>query len=156
MRRILTRILPEEFFQDAAHTRAFILAMVYLFLIVTQLFTFEKYAAITLGYGLPGGQIGAGIMAGLIPLLEIAALPGLLSMKLTPMWRTVSQWCAVLVGVLWAVLGIWLSIKYPQWGGESGLLGATFPTASGLWMVLFGALLALAAYLTKNELPKRK
>ncbi len=152
----MTRILPQEFFQDAAHTRGFVLATVYLFLIITQLFTFEKYPPIILGYALPGGMVVAAFIAGVIPLIEIAALPSLLSMKLTPFWRKVSQLCAIKVGVVWAIIGMWLSIRFGQWESESGLLGATLPTTGGLWMVLFGGLLALAAYLTIRELPVRK
>lgn len=154
MKRHLTRSIPVEFFKHPAYFRAFTLGMVYLFLVVAQLFTYEKFPGIVADYQLPGGEVVAVLLAGLIPFMEIAALPFLVSMRVSRRTRRISRIAMLIVPALWLIIGIWLAITASV-TTESGLMGATIPVGSGLWLVAFSALLAWSAYLVNRELPAR-
>ncbi len=155
MKHYIRKTLPNEFFTHPAYLRALTLGGVYCFLAVTQLFTFEKFYSVTLQYMLPGGWIVAAIVAGLLPILEISALPYLLSMKVSGLTRTISRYAVVAVPVVWLVLSLWLAVTADM-GVESGLMGATLMVSSGLWFVAFSLLLLWSAYLVVKELPKRR
>lgn len=64
-------IFPEHLRRDPAYWRRLALGIVVTFLIITQLFTFEKFADITSGWHVAGGDIMAALLAGLLPLLEL-------------------------------------------------------------------------------------
>ena len=155
MKRYIRRSLPQEFFTHPAYLRALVLGFVYLFLIITQLFTYEKFGGIVRAYQLPGGEVVVFLVAGLIPLLEIAALPFLLSMRVSARTRKLSRAAMLIVPVLWFVIGLWL-VFTADMTTESGLFGATIPVGSGLWLIAFSILFAWSAYLVSRELPKRR
>lgn len=158
MKQLVRSVFPAEFFKTPEYWRAFVLGMLYLGFVLTQLFTFEDFSSVTLGYGLPGGMATAVVLAGLIPLTEALSLPFLLSMKLPGWLRRVSRLAVIAVPVLWIALGLWL-LPAAFGVGErvnSGLFGATVPTDAGFWLVAFGSILLWAAILTVRELPVRK
>src|SRR5688500_3072985 len=66
---------------------------------VTQLFTFENFPALITGLWLPGGEVAAKILAAVIVSLEVLALPFLLSMRLSQLFRMVSMVFGWLVAV---------------------------------------------------------
>ena len=155
MKKFLHRIFPAEFFKNPAYVRALVLAGLYLVFCLTQLFTFERFTEVTAGYGLPGGAVTAAVLAGLIPLLEVMALPYLISMKLSSEWRRVSMWATLAVPILWLLIALWLNFAPALGEVNTGIFGATLVTMSGLWFVLFSALLLWSAVLTVRELPSR-
>lgn len=155
MKKYLSRVFPAEFFKNPAYIRALVLAGLYLVFCLTQLFTFERFTEVTAAYSLPGGAVVAAILAGLIPLLEVMALPYLISMKLRPEWRRVSMWATLAVPILWLLIVLWLNFAPTLAEVNTGLFGATLETMSGLWFVLFSALLLWSAALTVRELPVR-
>ena len=155
MKRMIHATLPKEFMAHPAYIRAVMLGIVYLFLAVMQLFSFEKYFTTTSQFLLPGDAITAAFVAGLIPTLEIAALPFLLSMKVSDLTREISKYAAIAAPALWLVIAIWLVITADM-SVDSGLLGATTGVPSGWWLVGFSGLLLAAVILIVRELPKRR
>lgn len=155
MKKHIQRSLPAEFLAQPAYVRGMTLAAVYLFLAMTQLFTYEKFADITTDYRLPGGAVTALVVAVLLPLFEVAALPFLLSMKVSARTRHLSRAAALAAPVLWLVVAVWL-VATSDTTTEAGLMGATIPIGSGLWLVAFSLLLLWSAYLVNKELPKRR
>lgn len=155
MKRHIQQSLPPEFFGEPAYLRALALGFVYLFMAITQLFTYEKFGGIVQGYMLPGGNVAVFVVAGLLPLLETAALPFLLSMKVSKRTRRVSRIALLAAPIVWLAISLWLVITTDSMT-DSGLMGATIPTGSGLWLVAFSLLLAWSAVLVHRELPKRR
>ena len=153
MKRYIQRSLPSEFFANPAYIRALALGFVYLFLAITQLFTYEKFAGITQLYMLPGDGFTTVVLAGLLPSLEVASMPFLLSMKVSNRTYHVSRIATIAAPVLWLLVALWLVLTADM-ETESGLMGATIPVGSGLWLVAFAALLVWSAILVVRELPR--
>lgn len=153
---MLRWLFPPEFLHNPAYFRALGLGFLYVGLLLAQLFTFEKFTDVTYGFGLPGGMVTAGILAVLIPLVELMALPFLISMKLDRRLRAVARACVVAVPVLWLILLLWQLVADSAAKVNSGLFGATLTTSVGSWLVVFAALMLWAAILVVRELPKRR
>lgn len=141
---------------NLAYWRAFVLALVFLIMVICQLFTFESFDDVIFGLGLPGGRTAAVVLSVLVPLLEVAALPYLLSMKLSVRWRNVSRSAGIAAASVWVLIALWLNISGDVMIENSGLLGATLPTAGGLWLLFVAAMLLWAMLLVARELPPRK
>lgn len=142
-------IFPEHLRRDPAYWRRLALGIVVTFLIITQLFTFEKFADITSGWHMAGGGIMAALLAGLLPLLELGSLPFLLSMDMSRGSRCISQACLVAVSAAWFGVALWCFLAVPM--SESGLFGATLPLLNGWWTVAFTGLLGVAVVLVVRE-----
>lgn len=155
MFEIIKSIFPGEFYRNTSYWRAFTVAGVMVALVVMQLFTFEDYPALIANFQLPGGMVVAWILAILIPFLEIASLPYLLSMKISQRLRLISRWAVLVTGAVWTILSVWVVIRMGT-SVESGIFGATLATESGWWMVVFSGLLFWSGWLVSRELPARK
>ena len=142
-------IFPEHVRRDPAYWRRLALGIVVTFLIITQLFTFEKFADITSGWHMAGGNIMAAFLAGLLPLLELGGLPFLLSMDMSRGSRRISQACLLVVSAVWFGVALWCFLAVPM--SESGLFGATLPLLNGWWTVAFTGLLGVAVVLVVRE-----
>ena len=129
--------------------------MVMLALAVTQLFTFEELPGIFAAMRLPGLPVIAWVLAIGIPLLEIASLPYLLSMRVSKRARRISMVSGAAAGVVWLYVTAWTSMTMGM-SVESGIFGGTLATNSGWWSVLFAVLLLWSYWLTVRELPKRR
>jgi len=155
MFEIIKSIFPKEFYRNTAYWRAFTVAGVMIALVVIQLFTFENYPGLIGNFQLPGGIVVAWILAILIPFLEIASLPYLLSMKIPVRIRLASRWAVLATGAAWILISLWVVIRMGT-SVESGIFGATLATESGWWMVVFSGLLFWSGWLVRRELPARK
>lgn len=156
MKHRLQWLFPREFLQNPAYFRALGLAFLYVGLLLAQLFTFEKFADVTYGFGLPGGMVTAGTLAVFIPLIELMALPFLISMKLDRRLRTLARACVVAVPGIWLILLVWQVAADSASKVNAGLFGATLTTPVGSWLIIFAALMLWAAILVVRELPKRR
>jgi len=125
---------------------------------VTQLFTFEDFPAVVSGLWLPGGDGTAKILVAVLVAGEVLALPFLLSLKTSRLFRVVSMLLGWGVAIAWTVLTVWenLTIGFIS---SSGILGATVPLPVGWWGVFFslalGVLVAWASW-GMWPLPKKK
>lgn len=104
--------------------QAIALAAIYIVMIVAQLFHFEKVPAIYSAYGLPGE-----IIASLVVVIQVAALPFLLMLRTSPLMRRVSAIAALLAPTWWWLWGIWLTFNS---GYQTGLLGSIIEAPVGL------------------------
>lgn len=155
MKEYLKAVFPADFKHNPAFWRAFVLGLAMLVLAVTQLFQFEDFPKVIQDMQLPGGAVVAWVLAVVFPLLEIASLPYLFSMKLPVKARNASKWAGVAVAVLWLIVTTWTSVTMGI-TVQSGIFGATIVTPSGWWSVLFAVLLLWSMWLTIRELPKRR
>jgi len=106
------------------------------FVIITlaQLFAFEKFGT-TINELVPSFSMrGSEIVAAIIVVLEVAALPSLLIVALSPLARALSRLAGPLVLIAWYVLvycGI-LTARMPN----SGLLGSDIHLPASFWVLL--------------------
>ncbi|HEY5695794.1 MAG TPA: hypothetical protein VIQ80_03090 [Candidatus Saccharimonadales bacterium] len=121
----------------------------FILIAVAQLFTFEKYPAVIADMWLWGGAEFALVWAAVIVTLEVAAVPFLLSMRLSPAMRVVSMAAGWLVTFLWVGILFWQNSERAVIA-NNGLLGATLKVPTGWWSVLLwfalGILLAWVAW----------
>lgn len=155
MKDFVLAIFPKEFATNRAHWRAFTLGLVMVALALLQLFQFEDFPLVFEVMRVPGGAIAAGVLAAVFPLLEVASLPFLFSLRVPAWLRKVSMVAGVSVGALWLLITLWATITQGS-GIVSGIFGATLAVSSGWWGVVFAALLLWSAILTAKELPVRR
>jgi hypothetical protein len=116
---------------------------------IAQLFHFEKFIPLIEGFDLPGGELTAHLFAASIVTLEVASLPFLLRMYLSPAMRFVSMISGWIVVIFWLFVQIYLNLQHSSIE-NSGLLGVAVPIETGWWVVFmlagFGILLAWASW----------
>lgn len=156
MKQFIRSIFPKEFFTDPAYFRALVLVVLYLGVAIAQLFTYEKFAGVIQGFGLPGSAVTANVLAVALPLTAYAALPFLLSMRTGARLRAVSRTAVVMVPILWLIIALWLNFASNASKLNAGIFGATIPTSAGLWTIAFTLLWVWAAVIVIRELPVRK
>ena len=155
MRRIFSWIFPSEFFEMLQYFRAFALGMVYLVVLLLQLFTYEKFPDIVFGFGIPGGEVMSHILAIILPLAGLMALPYLMSMRTNVTIRLVSRYSTIAMPLLWLLVGLWINLSTSASHANTGLFGATVVTPVSWGVVVFSAFLLLTAVLVVRELPVR-
>lgn len=124
-------------------------AVLLVIMAVAQLYTFDTFVELVSEYNLPLGGTLAFIVAPLLVVFEVFALPFLLRMKLSPAFRVVSMACGWLVALLWLFITVWLVTTY-QPVETVGFLGTVGTLAPGWWAVLvsgsFGVLAIWASW----------
>ena len=155
MKQFIRSMFPKEFFTNTAYFRALALAILYVGVAIAQLFTYEKFASVIHGFGLPGGDITVKVLGVVSPLLACAALPFLLSMRLGRRSRALTRAAVVAAPSLWLLMAIWVNFAPNASKLNAGIFGATIPTAVGLWAIAFTLLWVWAATLVVRELPAR-
>lgn len=155
VKKYITHLFPSDFFVTPVYFRAIALALLYLGILLSELFTFEKYSGILSEFGLPGGHVTVVVFTWLMPLVLAGALPFLISMRLSTWLYKISRGLAIAAPVLWLVLGVWMNISNSD-GHNTGLFGATLTTPVGWWIVGFALLWLGVAILCVRELPRRK
>jgi hypothetical protein len=113
-----------------------VLAALLTIMLVGQLFTYEKFAEVIQGFGFFSGSDITSIIAALIVTFELAALPFLLRMRLSPLARIVSMVVGWTVLLFWLGISFWLNITLSL-SPNSGVLGDTIKLPVGWWMVTF-------------------
>lgn len=155
MKEYIMAIFPADFKHNRAFWRAFILGAVMLALVIAQLFQFEEFPELISAMNVPAEPFTPWFLAIVLPLLEIASLPYLISMKMAADLRRMSKWSGFTACIMWVLLTVWTSVNMGM-SVESGLFGGTLATNSGWWSVLFAVLLTWSYWLTMRELPKRR
>lgn len=125
-------------------------------MVIGQLFGFEKFIPLIESYWLPGGHGTATLVACLIVITEIFALPFLLRMPLSPLMRWFSLACGVAAAALWVLLGL-IAVLGTITMTNSGVLGVKVGVPSGGVQLLWAlGMSALAAYSVWGLWPNRK
>lgn len=123
------------------------LAFVFVVMVLSQLFSFERFPD-TIGQYSGWSSSFAHMIATIIVVVEVLAIPYLLGMNLPKLVRVASLVAA------WAVLAIWIVIVTGQelmLGSvvNSGILGSSLLIPSGWWLVCYlAALSVLLLYVT--------
>ena len=122
-----------------------------------QLFAFENFPQVIESYGTPFDNGYASLMAAIIVILEVFAIPSLLWMKMSPLMRVVSATSGWLVLLYWLFVGIWQgSVDYHI--ANAGLFGAEVIVPQGWWLVSYCLiLLILLGYVSwSSRLPQSR
>lgn len=121
-------------------------AAVLIIFALTQLYTFDTFIELIPAFRLPFGDTLVYLIAPLIVVAEVFALPFLLRMRVSPAFRFLSIGFAWLVALLWLFISIWL-MTTPSSVETIGFFGTLVDLIPGWWAVLFsGALVILAAW----------
>jgi hypothetical protein len=129
------------------------LAAVFVMLAVAQLYSYENFPDVLASLWLPGGRPMATVLAALLVVGEVLAVPFLLSMRLSPAMRIMSMVAGWLVIAVWLKITILINITTNA-TTNGGILGATIPVSPGWWTVgLFIALGALIAWVSWGMWP---
>lgn len=116
----------------------YIAAAIVVILAVAQLFTFEDFGEIFAStYGMSGNL--ALVFAALVVSFEVAAIPFLLGMTLSPLARASSMVAGWVVSTGWVVLAIWALVRSQNM--NIGLLGATVEAPASAAGIIFTLLL---------------
>ena len=122
-----------------------VLAALLIIMAVGQLFTYEKFAEVIKGLGFTSNDVTASLVAALIVVFEVAAIPFLLRMRLSPLARFLSMLSGWVVLIFWMSLSLWLNFTLNV-ASNSGVLGDTVKLPVDAWMVtFFAALIVLDA-----------
>lgn len=99
------------------------LAAVITLMVVSQLMTIEKLLPIMDNYQLPGGSSTVKVLVFAMAISGVFALPFLLRMRLSPLFRIVSVTLLNVHSLIWLVLGIWVTLNNPPLSG-TGIFGS--------------------------------
>lgn len=113
-------------------------------MVVGQLYAFEEFVPLLVSFDLGGGQPRATLIASLLVTAEVFALPFLLRMYVSPLFRVMSM------GMGWLAAAIWLFITVSVVSRvnavqDAGFLGGAITVPFGWWSVLFAVVLAFFA-----------
>jgi hypothetical protein len=120
------------------------LAGVFVMMVVAQLFTFEKFPEVISAMWLMPDQSLTSVKAAIIVALEVAAIPFLLAMRLSPLMRIFSMAAGWLVIAAWLIVTLCQNLS-SNVIANSGLLGATVKLPVGWWDVLLCVALGILA-----------
>jgi glucan phosphoethanolaminetransferase (alkaline phosphatase superfamily) len=125
-------------------------AGLFVLMAVSQLYAFEDFVPLITSFGLGGGEARATIIASVLVAAEVLALPYLLRMHLSPLFRIFSMVLGWIVAVLWLFIAVsvYLSVNNVQ---DAGFLGTAITVPFGWWSVLYAlALCILVAWVSRS------
>ena len=134
---------PEPKSQDVKRIAVFY-ALLLLIFALAQLFTFDKLLVLIGEFGLPGGAGTAYLIGSLLVVSEVFALPFLLRMPLSPLFRWFSMFLSLLAAGLWIFLTTWLVLT-DSLVVTVGFLGTLVNVMPGWWAVLVSVALGILA-----------
>lgn len=114
---------------------ALLLAGIVIVLVLSQLFSFEKFPEVIQALALPGvGDGYAVLIAALIVVTEVLMVPFLLLMRLIPVMRIASMVAGWFVALWWIFVTLWQNLL-PTGQADAAFLGATVSAPVGWWAV---------------------
>lgn len=121
------------------------LAIVIIVMVISQLMTIEKFLPIMQNYQLLGGTLTAKIVVFMLATSGVFALPFLLRMSLSPLFRLCSAILLNIYALIWVKLGLWVMMTNPPLisTGLLGSLGKGIPEAV---ILPFSAILLAASF----------
>lgn len=143
MKQFIASIFPPTIFKKRTQYAALAAGFWTIIIMLTQLFRFEKFPKTLESLGICDGTI----VAIAIVLLEFISLPFLLSMsRLGRIERRISGACVLLAPGVWLAISAVVLMSGGQ--GKVSLFGAVAALPGVVSLLLTGAWLAAAAYLT--------
>jgi hypothetical protein len=118
------------------------LAGVLVVMAVAQLFTFEEFLVLVDAFSLPFGAGMTHVFVAVLILAEVLALPFLLRMPLSPLFRWVSVVCGWFVPLAWLFVSVWL-VSAPGFVTNVGFLGTAVQMMPGWWAVFMSTALGI-------------
>ncbi len=116
---------------------------------LAQLFTFEEFIELIPSFNLPVSGALPYLVAPLVVVAQVFALPFLLRMAVSPAFRWFSMFMGWLVAVLWTLISIWV-VGSHQPVETIGFAGTALNLMPGWWAVCisisFGILAAWASW----------
>lgn len=129
----------------AAQNVAIAYAVLLIIVTMSQLFKFEDFFPIFSGYSSSITPAWAAFIGSAAVFVEVFAVPALIRMPLSKLFRYMSYVFAVVAPLFWLVFVFVGALS--GYDGNSGLFGATLKVHVGVApVVISGALLALATY----------
>lgn len=126
------------------NTIALLYAILLVILAVAQLYSFDEFIELFPTYGVFISETLTYLLAPLLIVLEVFALPFLLRMRLSPAFRFVSMVSGWLVALLWLLVSVWILFAVPQ-AVTAGFLGTVVELVPGWWTALFSISLGILA-----------
>lgn len=123
---------------------AYFYAFILVVFALAQLFTFDEFSKLLEGFGIPGGVPVAHLVAGMMVVSEVFALPFLLGMSLSPLMRFVSMGLGLLVPIGWFKLSLGVVLT-DNAVSNIGFLGTKVSLMPGWWAVFFSVALGILA-----------
>ncbi len=146
--KLAVAVYPKSEVSNMATVLIYGLIIVIISMVVSQLMTIEKFLPIMQSYQLPGGLSTSKIIVFLLAITGIFALPFLMRMGLSPLFRICSAICLNLYGIIWLKLALWLkvsSISIPA----TGVFGSLhIPVDQNVLLVLASFFLCITFYVT--------
>lgn len=134
---------PEPKSQDVKRIAIFY-AIILIVLAVTQLFTFDKFLVLIQEFGFPGGAGFAYLVGSVLVVSEVFALPFLLRMPLSPLFRWFSMILSWVAAAAWIKISLWLVLTESP-VETVGFLGTLVNVMPGWWAVLVSVALGILA-----------
>ena len=123
------------------------LVVVIIAMVVSQLMTIEKLLPIIENYQLPGGSPSAKIIIFFSATCGVFALPFLLRMSLSPLFRIFSAFLLNVYSLIWFGLGLWIAIESPPLIG-TGIFGGLLKSMPGEVVLPFATVLLASTIFT--------
>ena len=125
---------------------ALLYAAILVLFAVSQLFTFDEFITLIPELNLPLGPILTYMLAPLIVVAEVFALPFLLGMSVSIAFRWLSMFFSWFVAGIWLILSLW-TVLTNQAVTTIGFFGTVLDAAPGWWAIFLSlALCILAAW----------
>lgn len=121
---------------------AILYALILVVFAVSQLFTYESFISLVDSFWLPGGTPSARVVAAVIVIVEVLALPFLLGMRSSVAMRVLSMVCGWLVAFIWLMLTLWIMLSVNAISNV-GFFGDLVVLTPGWWAVFFSAALCI-------------
>lgn len=131
-----------------ARVLASVTAAILMGMAAMQLISFDLFIPILDSYRLP---IEGAVIAAILVTLNVAALPFLLHMAVSPLARMFSMAAGWMIAICWLFLGFY-AYYTPDFLISTGHLGGVIDTSPGLWAIAFGVGLCLLVILSNWSL----
>ncbi len=151
--KLATAHFPKSKQSKVTMSICYVLALVIILMVVSQLMTIEKTLPIIENYLLPGGVPTAKIIIFFSAVSGIFALPFLFRMNLSPLFRLFSALLLNVYALIWLGLGAWIVVDHPPLIG-TGIFGSLLKSIPGEAVLPFAIVLLASTILTTFLLRK--
>jgi hypothetical protein len=109
-----------------------------------QLFEFNQFSDLFADFNIFGSELFSRLFCALLIVCEVLAIPFLLQMRLSKIFRLLSMIFGWLVSFSWFVLALWMNITMST-VSNFGILGTKIQLVPGWWTISFCTALCILA-----------